>query len=162
MSKKELEILPCPQCKEIPIFLTWPSEEFPVMYYPVCPCANSQRRAQEIIGNYRYKNRHKLTIRKGTKRSAILRWNRITRPFAFKYELPKVTCKFCKRDDLLWGKRPYASAWRGRKLDYVLYERVETGKTHITIAGKEYKQFRLVIHNCLSVKNIVSVTYTQD
>jgi len=44
----------------------------------------------------------------------------------------------------------------------VLYERVETGKTHITIAGKEYKQFRLVIHNCLSVKNIVSVTYTQD
>jgi len=171
MKSKELEVLPCTRCNVVPTFFSWPNEEFPILHFPVCNCkyrsADNALRAE--IDNFRYRNRNKKAVfRKANKRSAIMRWNRhINSDINRKLGDELVTCKFCKRDDLVWGKRPYRSAWNGKKVDYVLYERIEVPEFKepgtiikgISIGGHMVKPIKHVIHNCLSVKNIVSVTH---
>lgn len=174
MKSKELEILPCRGCGAVPSFFPWPSEEFPTLHFPVCQCKHKTADVSLdiAINDYKYRNRNKQSVyRKANKRSAILRWN----TFINKYVSRKlgdelVTCKFCKRADLVWGKRPYKSAWIGRKVDYVLYEIVESPEVEepgtiikaISIGGHIIKPMKHVIHNCRSRKNIVAVTYTKD
>jgi len=174
MKSKELEILPCRRCNAVPSFYPWPSEEFPKLHFPVCNC---KHKTADVcltieINEYAYRNRNKQSVvRKASKRSAIMRWNsNVNRLVKRKLGDGLVTCKFCKRSDLIWGKRPYKSAWNGRKLDYVLYERVKLPDNSepgiiinsITLGGHIIKPMKYVIHNCLSRENIVSVTYTKD
>ncbi len=174
MKSKELEISPCRGCNAVPLFCPWPSEEFPILHFPVCQCKHktADNALDMAVNDFNYRNRNKQSaVRKANKRSVIMRWN----SFANRYINRKssdvyVTCKFCKRADLVWGKRPYKSAWNGRKMDYVLYERVELPEVDdpsliikgITIGWYKNKPMKYVIHNCLSRDNIVSVTYTKD
>jgi len=174
MKSKELEILPCRGCEAVPLFLPWPSEEFPTLHFPVCQCKHKTADVSLdiAINDYEYRNRNKQSVvRKANKRSAIIRWNsNVDRFVKRKLGDGLVTCKFCKRADLIWGKRPYKSAWNGKKMDYVLYERVELPEVEepgliingISIGGHRIKPIKHVIHNCLSRKNIVSVAYTKD
>jgi hypothetical protein len=123
------------------------------------------------VNDFNYRNRNKQSaVRKANKRAAIMRWNSFANRYINRKLNGLVTCKFCKRADLVWGKRPYKSAWNGRKTDYVLYERVELPEVlepgtiikAISIGGHIRKPMKYVIHNCRSRKNIVSVTYTKD
>ena len=172
MKSKELEVLPCGGCNAVPLFYPWPSEEFPILHFPICNCKRKTAAVSLDIAlsDYNYRNRNKKSVsRKANKRSAIIRWNsKVNRRINSKSVNVYVTCKFCKRDDLVWGKRPYKSAWNGRKRDYVLYERVELPEFKepgtiikaISIGGHIIKPMKHVIHNCRSRKNIVSITYT--
>lgn len=173
MKSKELEVLPCTRCNVVPTFFSWPNEEFPILHFPVCNCKYKPAAVSLDIAlsDYKYRNRNKKSVsRKANKRAAIIRWNsKVNRHINSKSVNVYVTCKFCKRDDLVWGKRPYKSAWNGRKRDYVLYETVELAEVDepgtiiksITFGGCTIKKrVKHVIHNCRSRKNVVSITYT--
>lgn len=161
MKPKELEILPCYCCGQIPEFLPWPTQEFPVNFNPVC--ADPQcRNGVSFFTKY---SKLKKAKRRASLNTAIRFWNnRVLKKLKgdTNYSDKYVTCKYCKCPGLTWGKRSYKSAWIKKPFDFVLYEKVESKtKTRINLHGSSIN-WKFKPHNCLSTKNIVSVTHSSE
>jgi hypothetical protein len=163
MKPKELEILPCWLCNKLPTFSPWPSDEFPSTFYNTCGCNGHY--IHPISAGHTLID-ESITKRRASLNNYIRSWNARVKSALNKCSANSalVTCRYCKRADLVWGKRPYKSAWNGRKLDYVLYERVELpDSTGISlINGTTINKIkRIIIHNCLGRKYIVSVKHEE-
>jgi len=162
MRKLKVEPVPCHKCGNIPHFVPLPTAEFPTEYGACCACKN---RMLSYKFGYKTKSYKGFFTRRFSVNTAIRRWNKhvsdhAKRTRSFYIEDNKsldTTCKFCKKDGLMWGKRPYQTKWQG-SANYVLYERVPVEET-CQLTGM--KRIKFVIHNCLANKNVVKVEYTQ-
>ena len=159
MRKLKVEPMPCYKCGNVPHFVPLPTEEFPTAYEMFCSCKTKTKLRYEF--GYKSKSAKGFVTRRASINNAIRLWNRYVKKYKQRkqgfYEDIYVTCKFCKQDNLTWGKRPYKNKWRGGS-SYVLYERVPFEEA-CQLTGMTRIEF--VIHNCLSKKNIVKVEYTQ-
>jgi hypothetical protein len=170
MTSKEVEVLLCFRCKKEPVFFPWPNAEFPVLYVALCECNRSMYAINAALNRHLYRNKDKQITRKASLRRAIRGWNtsihQILKVRSSASGVVSATCKYCKREDLMWGKRPYKSAWNSKLFDFILYERKEVPAEDASdplnpLSGHKINKIKFKIHNCLSTKNIVSVTYTK-
>ena len=167
MKPKQVEILICPKCKKEPTFFAWPDAEFPVLFVPLCACDRHANAIASAMNIYSYRSKYKTIRRSASLNVAIRSWNVKVRSILKKRksgnDIEHATCKYCKRGDLMWAKRPYKSAWNGKPFDFVLYEQILIpSPADIKIGWHMSNKIKYKIHNCLSRKNIVSVTYAED
>ena len=164
-----LEILECYKCGQRPEFHAWPDKEFPVLFYPVCSCVGSiQIQVSVAVDTCQNLLNAGSKVRKASLSAAIRKWNkraletkRAIMDFnnPEKKDYPYVTCRFCQRDDLMWGRRSYISKWKP-KVNFVLYERVDTkGVVAISHGNSSTNRVKHKEHRCLSLKNIVSQVF---
>lgn len=152
MRKLKVEPVPCHKCGNIPHFVPLPTEEFPTEYKACCACKN---RMLSYKFGYKTKSSQGFITRRFSVNTAIRRWNKYVSDHAKRNRILYTTCKFCKKDGLMWGKRSYVSAWQGSSA-YVLYESVPDSKP-CRFSGLIGMKF--VTHKCLSNKNVVKVEY---
>lgn len=167
MKTEQVAIALCPKCKKEPTFFSWPDAEFPVLFVALCECNRAMNAIGSALNRYSYCKKDKPIKRKASLSAAIRKWNttvqHILKARKSSNGIEYATCKYCKRDDLMWAKRPYKSAWNGKAFDFILYEQsLIPSPTGIAIGGLTINKIKFKIHNCLSRKNIVSITYTKD
>jgi len=164
-----LEILECYKCGQRPEFHAWPNKDFPTLFYPACACAGiAQLQVNVAAATYTDVLNTGSKIRKASLSAAIRKWNkralktqRVIMDFnnPVKNDYPYVTCRFCPRADLIWGRRSYISKWKP-KVNFVLYERVDTkGVVAISHGSSSTNRVKHKEHRCLSLKNIVSQVF---
>jgi hypothetical protein len=162
MRSEELEILPCWKCGQKPEFVPWPSQDFPVSFNVVCVSGPCER------GGYFLTAYSKLELakRRASLNTTIRWWNKLVLNSSKENNTSpsvSVTCKYCKQPGLFWVRRSQRSAWNNSTRAYRLHEKIELPKkepvaSQGTITFNFNFGFKYKLHNCLSTKNIVSVT----
>jgi len=165
---EEIQILECRTCKHKPIFVPLPAAEFPISFVSLCGCNygslhhgihSTMRVNADIIKN-------NSVIRKASLTAAIKKWNRRVATYIkskqTRYDPDYVTCRYCKRDGLLRGRRPYISRWKPSS-KFLLYEKVEQPPSPAGSSNwPTFQTHKFKIHSCLSRKNIVSEKIITD
>lgn len=158
MRKLKVEPVPCPKCQSNPFFIPLPDETFPTGYEMLCLCRNFSGIRYEF--GYKTKSSKGFITRRISLNNAIRYWNRYIMQrelrLAKKSLNPDlITCKFCKKPGLAWGKRPYTNRWQGGS-SYVLYE-FERDFVSCPLTG--IAKTKIIIHNCLSKDNVKNIEY---
>lgn len=166
MAAKQIEILPCLKCKNVPVFVPLPSADFPINFIALCTCSKSRIHSRLALGRQVYKRRAAVN-------PFIKRWNKrntVTDEYAPIISIsagkPAVTCKFCGCSGLYWHRRPYKSPWKSY-VDYVLYERVFRPNASLVTHNGQAVNARAYtraykLHKCLARKSILKIEYIKE
>lgn len=163
MAVKQIEIVPCKNCRMVPVFLPLPSSDFPIRFFALCKCKSFiPSFSQDLSQVYKRRAAVNPFIRRWNKRHEVELESNITSAKTVVHAASdSVACKFCGKTGLSWHRRPYKSPYKS-VIDFVLYEKVETGLSAINISGHRINAIKYKIHNCLTRKDIVDIKYIKE